>query len=323
MARVWGGLRPYSSLPDCIATQACLQSLPIPTAHYDQIRVPSRCGSARGQEEAQRGQRWCHMVPPWLWSHLLVSQFLWGRSQSSECILVLARIVLLPMTPHSYMLLAPHRHATPTHTAPSAHLHLSTGSESTHEPKSAAVTKTPYHVAPRRPDQRLQVYYSLPQLLWQCFILLFHFIPPWTEFWHLPLANYQVRMTITWIRSSFVSHKRCFSQLPRKSGHCPAVDATVARIKLWSQSKERMNCPRMSRPWSMNLSREWNRHINGPKTTESASAYSYTIDCVIPGQTTLSLMWLRQRVQQCRGLYEESVSERNCVLFGNFCSMDG
>lgn len=51
-----GLLRPYSSLPDCIATQACLQSLPIPTAHYDQIRVPSRCGSARGQEDTQRGQ---------------------------------------------------------------------------------------------------------------------------------------------------------------------------------------------------------------------------------------------------------------------------
>ena len=47
-------LRPYSSLPDCIATQACLQSLPLPTAQFDQIRAPSRCGSARGQEDTRR-----------------------------------------------------------------------------------------------------------------------------------------------------------------------------------------------------------------------------------------------------------------------------
>lgn len=52
-----GGLRPYSSLPDCIATQACLQSLPLPTAQFDQIRAPSCCGSAKGQEDTRRGQR--------------------------------------------------------------------------------------------------------------------------------------------------------------------------------------------------------------------------------------------------------------------------
>lgn len=72
-----------------------------------------------------------------------------------------------------------HNGDTHTHTAASAHPHLSTGSESTHEPKSTAVTKTPYQVAPRRPGQRLQVYCSLLRLLWQHFILLFHFIPPW------------------------------------------------------------------------------------------------------------------------------------------------
>lgn len=54
----WGWcLRPYSSLPDYIATQACLQSLPLPTAQFDQIRAPSRCGSARGQEDTRRGQQ--------------------------------------------------------------------------------------------------------------------------------------------------------------------------------------------------------------------------------------------------------------------------
>lgn len=57
------GMRPYSSLPDCIATQACLQSLPLPTAQFDQIRGPSRCGSARGQEDTRRGHWWCHLLP--------------------------------------------------------------------------------------------------------------------------------------------------------------------------------------------------------------------------------------------------------------------
>lgn len=40
-------------------------------------------------------------------------------------------------------------HTTATSTLP----HLSTGSESTHEPKSAAVTKTPYQVASKRPGR--------------------------------------------------------------------------------------------------------------------------------------------------------------------------
>ncbi|KAI9525609.1 hypothetical protein NQZ68_006158 [Dissostichus eleginoides] len=58
-----GGMWPYSSLPDCIATQACLQSLPLPTAQFDQIRAPLRRGSARGQEDTQRGQWQCHLLP--------------------------------------------------------------------------------------------------------------------------------------------------------------------------------------------------------------------------------------------------------------------
>lgn len=91
------------------------------------------------------------------------------------------RVTILTTEPHSLRYFCSMPTPTPQrqHTVLSTRPCLPTGSDSAHQPMSAAAIKMPYHVAARRPGQRLQVYCSLPRLLWHLFILLFHFIPHW------------------------------------------------------------------------------------------------------------------------------------------------
>lgn len=53
-----GGVGPTAVRLIASPHKRAFKALPLPAAHFAQIRVPpSRCGSARGQEDAQRGQR--------------------------------------------------------------------------------------------------------------------------------------------------------------------------------------------------------------------------------------------------------------------------